>query len=162
MMAALSNKAIDAAMLIEPFVTLVAANNVAVRWKGVEEFYPFKAQNGVVIYAEKFMKEQPEAARRWMVAYLRGARAYTDALSGGADGAAVNGILAKYTAVKNPALYAKMQPIDFDPNGRLELRSLELDQDWFLKLGLQLQRADLSKVIDYQYVDYAVGHLPKR
>lgn len=162
MMAALSNKAIDAAMLIEPFVTLVAANHVAVRWKGVEEFYPFKAQNGVVMYSEKFVKQQPEAAKRWMVAYLRGVRAYTEAVSKGSDRDSVNRILAKHTAVKDASLYAKMQPIDFDPNGQLETRSLELDQDWFLKLGLQLQRADLSKVIDYQYVDHAVSQLAKR
>ncbi len=149
-------------MLIEPFVTLVAANGVAVRWKGVEDYYPFKAQNGVVMYSEKFMRERPEPARRWMVAYLRGVRAYTAALSGGGDRAAIDAILAKYTAVKNPALYAKMQPIDFDANGRLELRSLELDQDWFLNLGLQQQRADLAQVIDYRYVDDAVRRLAER
>ncbi|MGA7486285.1 MAG: hypothetical protein WBW74_05005 [Xanthobacteraceae bacterium] len=34
--------------------------------------------------------------------------------------------------------------------------------DWFLKLGLQQRRADLGKVIDYQYVDYALARLGKR
>ena len=55
-----------------------------------------------------------------------------------------------------------MAPTGFDPNGRMEIKSLEADQDWSLKLGLQQGRADLGKVIDYQYVDYAVARLGKR
>lgn len=162
MIAALSNKAIDVAMLIEPFTTFVVAQKVAVRWKGIEDFYPFKAQNGVVMYGENFAKQQPEAAKRWMVAYLRGVRAYQDAAARGVDRDAIFAILAKHTAVKDISLYSKMQPIDFDPNGRVEVRSLEMDQDWFLKLGLQLERTDLSKLIDYQYIDYAATQLPRR
>jgi hypothetical protein len=55
-----------------------------------------------------------------------------------------------------------MAPTGFDPNGRLEMQSLEADQDWFMQLGLEPQRADLSKIIDYQYLDYAVSRLGRR
>jgi hypothetical protein len=44
----------------------------------------------------------------------------------------------------------------------MEVKSLEADQDWFLKLGLQPARADLGKVIDYRFADYAVSRLGKR
>jgi NitT/TauT family transport system substrate-binding protein len=162
MMAALTNKAIDAAMLIEPFVELVVARKAAVRWKGVEDFYPVKAQNGVVLFGEKFARQQPEAGRRWMIAYLKGVRAYRDAVSNGIERETVYGILARNTDVRDATLYSKMQPIDFDPDGHVEARSLEMDQDWFLKLGLQRERADLARVIDYQYVDYAAAQLEKR
>lgn len=162
MLPAFTNKAIDASILIEPFVALLVGRGVAVRWKGVDEFYPFKAQNGVVMYSEKFAREQPEAAKRWMVAYLKGNRVYRDAVTNGADRDAVYGILARHTEVKNLALYPKMQPIDFAEDGKVEVRSLELDQDWFMQLGLQKQRTDLSKVIDYQFVDYANARLGKR
>ncbi len=162
MIAALSNKAIDGATLLEPFMTLAVAKHIAVRWKGMEDFLPFKGQNGIIIYSQKFAQGQPEAAKRWMVAYLRGTRAYTDSVVNGTDRAAIEAILAKHTPVKDPALYAKMAPTGFDPNGRLEVTSLEADQDWFMKLGLQQRRADLSKIIDYQYVDYAVSRLGRR
>ena len=162
MVAALSNKAIDGATLLEPFVTLAVAKHIAVRWKGMEDFLPFKGQNGVIIYSQKFAQEQPAAAKRWMVAYLRATRAYIDAVVNGTDRAVIDGILAKHTAVKEPSLYAKMAPTGFDPNGRLEMKSLEADQDWYMKLGLQKERADLGKVIDYQYVDYAMARLGKR
>jgi ABC-type nitrate/sulfonate/bicarbonate transport system substrate-binding protein len=162
MVAALANKAIDGATLLEPFITFATARNVAIRWKGMEEFLPFTGQNGVIITSQKFADEQPESTKRWMVAYLKGTRAYLDAVTNGTDRDGINAILAKHTAVKDLALLAKIAPTGFDPNGRLELKSLEADQDWFLKLGLQQARADLGKVIDYQFVDYAVSRLGKR
>src|SRR5262249_33073512 len=70
--AALGNKAIDGASLLEPFITRATARNVAVRWKGMEDFLPFTGQNGVIIYSQKFAEEQGEAAKRWMVAYPQG------------------------------------------------------------------------------------------
>jgi NitT/TauT family transport system substrate-binding protein len=162
MVAALGNKAIDGATLLEPFITLAAARKIAIRWKGMEDFLPFTGQNGVIIYSQKFAEEQPEAAKRWMVAYLKGTRAYLDAVTKGTDRDGINAILAKHTAVKDLSLLAKIAPTGFDPNGRMELKSLEADQDWYLKLGLQQGRADLGKVIDYQYLDYAISRLGKR
>jgi len=162
MIAALGNKAIDGATLLEPFITLATARKVAIRWKGMEDFLPFTGQNGVIIYSQKFTEEQPEAANRWMVAYLKGNRAYLDAVTKGTDRDDINAILARHTAVKDLSLLAKIAPTGFDPNGRLEIKSLEADQDWFLKLGLQQGRADLGKVIDYRYVDYAVARLGNR
>jgi hypothetical protein len=150
------------AVLIEPFTTLVIERKMAVRWKGVEDYYPFKAQNGVIMYAETFMRQQPDAARRWMVGYLRGVRAYRHALATGQELDAIYAIIAKHTEVKDKSLYPKMQPTDLALDGRVETRSLEWDQDWFIKLGLQRERADLNKVIDYQYVDYAAARLDQR
>ena len=162
MVAALGNKAIDGATLLEPFITLATARRVAVRWKGMEDFLPFTGQNGVIIYSQKFAEEQADAAKRWMVAYLKGNRAYLDAVTKGTDRDEINAILARHTAVKDLSLLARIAPTGFDPNGRLEARSLEADQDWFRKLGLQQGRADLGQVIDYRYVDHAVAQLGKR
>lgn len=162
MMPAFVNRAIDVAMVIEPFTALLAERKTAVRWRGVEDYYPFKAQNGVVLYAEKFIHQQPDAARRWMIGYLRGVRTYQQALASGQEIDAIYGILAKYTDVKDRSLYPKMQPVDLALDGRVEIRSLEWDQDWFIKLGLQRERADLNKVIDYKYVDYAAEQLRAR
>jgi NitT/TauT family transport system substrate-binding protein len=162
MVAALGNKAIDGATLLEPFITFATAKHVGFRWKGMEDFLPFTGQNGVIIYSQSFTQAQPAAAKRWMAAYLKGNRAYLDAVTQGTDRDGINAILAKHTAVKDLALLAKIAPTGFDPNGRLEEKSLEADQDWFLKLGLQQARADLGRVIDYQYVDAAVAQLGKR
>src|SRR5262245_45529420 len=161
MVAALGNKAIDGATLLEPFVTFATARNVGIRWKGMEEFLPFTGQNGVIIASQKFVDQKPDAARHWMTAYLKGTRAYVDAVTHGTDRDAINAILAKHTAIKDIAVLTKIAPTGFDPNGRMEVKSLEADQEWFLKLGLQQARADLGKVIDYRFADYAVSRLGK-
>ena len=162
MVAALTNKRIDAAMLIEPFIALAVEKKIAVRWKGVEDFYPFRAQNGVLLYSERFSKESPEAAKRWMVAYLRGVRTYLGLLATPDGHKEIAQVLMKYTQVKDPSLYDKMAPIGLDPNGRVEEASIQADQDWYIKLGLQPQRVDLDKIIDNSYVDAAAAELGKK
>src|SRR5262249_58450044 len=124
MVAALGNKAIDGATLLEPFITLATVRNVAVRWKGMEDFLPFAGQNGVIIYSQKFAEEQGEAARRWMVAYLKGTCAYLDAVTSGADRDGVNAILAQHTAVKDLSLLGRIAPTGFDPNRRRDATML--------------------------------------
>lgn len=159
MVVALTNKAVDAAMLVEPFVTLASQKKIGVRWKGVDEFLGYTGQNGVIVYSERFMEKQPEVAKRWMVAYLRGVRYYLKALKGGPNREEVIKILIKHTPVKGRRLYDKMAPIGFDIDARVNADSIKADQDWFVKIGLLKQSADLDKVIDNQFVDYAASQL---
>lgn len=161
MVAALSHKAVDAATLLEPFITLAVVKKIAINWKPMGDFLPYKGQNGIIIFSEQFTKEHPEAAKRWMVAYLHGTRDYMDAITKGKDREAIFKSLAKHTRVKDLSLYNKMAPVHFDPNGRLEKRSLEEDQKWFMRVGEQKKHVDLSTVIDYRYLDYAVARLGK-
>ena len=51
-------------------------------------------QAGVIIYAPQFMREQSDAARRWMVAYTKGIRDYNDAFLQGKNRQAVVDVLA--------------------------------------------------------------------
>jgi ABC-type nitrate/sulfonate/bicarbonate transport system substrate-binding protein len=162
MLPALGSHAVDVATMLEPFIALGVAQDVITRWKGMEEFAPFDAQNGMLVYSEKFAREQPEAAKRFMVAYLRGVRAYLDAFERGIDRDAVIAILARNTPVKDQGLYLKMAPVGFDPNGRVNLQALEADQEMSIRLGLNRERVDLSKVVDNQYVDYAAARLGPR
>ena len=61
-----------------------------------------------------------------------------------------------------PWLYLKMAPVGFDPSGRVNLQALEADQEMSIRLGLNRDRVDLSKVVDNQYVDYAAARLGPR
>jgi NitT/TauT family transport system substrate-binding protein len=70
--------------------------------------------------------------------------------------------LAKNTPVKDPALYLKMAPVGFDPNGRVNVQALQADQDLSIRLGLHRDQVDMSKVVDNQYVDYAAARLGRR
>ncbi|HEY7064171.1 MAG TPA: hypothetical protein VII06_22010 [Chloroflexota bacterium] len=52
------------------------------RWKGADELLPYYQQDGVLMYGSRFIAETPEAARRWMVGYIRALREYYDAVPG--------------------------------------------------------------------------------
>jgi len=162
MVVAMSNKGIDGATLTEPFITISTGQGIASVLKEVQDFYPHNAQNGIVAYSEQFPRDHPEAARRWMIAYLRGTRAYVDAMAKGTDRERVIAVLAKETGVADRALYDKMGAVGFDPNGKVDIDSMEADQNLAFKLGLIPKLADLRKAIDESYVDYAASELGRR
>src|SRR5712692_5665356 len=105
MAAAFGNKAIDAAIVPEPFATAFEGQGLAARWKGTYEIYGANEQVGVVMYGTK-MLANPDLARRWMIAYLRGVRDYNDAFFSPARKGRdeVVGIMIKNTPLKDPKL----------------------------------------------------------
>src|SRR6266571_4450555 len=68
--AALQNKAVDAAMTTEPSATRAVQSGAAVRVLGDDAIYP-NHQLAVVLYGGDFAKRRPEVARRFMRAYLK-------------------------------------------------------------------------------------------
>jgi NitT/TauT family transport system substrate-binding protein len=114
----------------------------------------------VLMLSPVFAREQPEAVRRFAVAFLRGHREYWQATHGSAaDREAMVPVFTSYTAVKDPALYARMMWPSVDPNGALDRQTLDIMQDYFLKMGTQQEKQDLGRVIDPSYIDYAIERL---
>ena len=68
---ALQNKAVDAAMTTEPSATRAVQSGAAVRVMGDDAIYP-NHQLAVVLYSGQFIKQNPDAAKRFMRAYLKG------------------------------------------------------------------------------------------
>jgi len=126
----------------------------------MEDFLPFTGQNGVIIYSQKFAEEQSEAAKRWMVAYLKGTRAYLDAVTRGPIATVSMRSWPSTPRSRTSPCSLGSHRRDFDPNGRLEIKSLEGRPGLVPSSSvLQQGRADLGRVIDYQYLDYAVSRL---
>jgi NitT/TauT family transport system substrate-binding protein len=155
---ALANRAIDAAFQSEPLLSTALQQGIAVRVVGSDEIYP-NQQLGIVAYGAAFMREQPAAAQRFMVAYLRGLRDFVDAFSRGRDRAVVVQALIHHTPVKDPAAYDRMIPTGFNPDGYMNVESMAADQEWFVAQGRLPQRADLATVVDHQYVEYTLARL---
>lgn len=159
MVTALANGSIDAGLPIEPFVAEAVAKGVAAVWKRDDEIAPHQ-QVAVVLYGPKFV-ENRDLARRFMLAYIKGARYYNDAFDkkDAAKRKDVVGILVRNTAVKDADLYAKMVMPGIDPNGRVNVDSLASQQDYFLAKGSQKTRLELKQVVDMQYAEWAVQKL---
>lgn len=159
---ALANGAVDIANQTEPFATLGVEQGYLARLMGVADYYPNR-QVSVLMYGRTFVEEQPEAARRFMVAYLRGVRAYEDAFAKNIDKDAVLDLLIDRLPVKDRGLYDRLWAngtlLYLNPDGNADAESIAWDQDWMVRQGLVHTKVDLERVIEHQFVEYALARL---
>lgn len=157
MMVAFANKSIDVGGMGEPNPTIAADKDLGVYWKKSDEMDPGGEVSEIII-SDTFAKNT-DLARRWVTAYVKGLRDYLDAFVKNKGKAEMVALLAKYSTVKDLSLYDKMVMPGFDPDGRINADSLIKQQEFFVQNGGVKDRADLKKVIDNQFVDYAVQKL---
>jgi NitT/TauT family transport system substrate-binding protein len=155
---ALANGTLDVIPTFEPTNTVLAENGWAVRWRGVDEILP-NAQIVVMAYAPRFAQEEPEAARRWMLAYLKGVREYNDAYQKGINRDAVVQMLTQATAVKDPATWNKMVWPALHGDGTINVASIRQAEAWFQQQGMVRQTADLDRFVDPSFAEWAVAQL---
>jgi NitT/TauT family transport system substrate-binding protein len=161
-LAAFANQALDAGFAPEPIPTLAATRGVAVKWRSVGDWAP-GMQIGVLLFAPAF-EAANDMARRWMVAYLRGVRDYTDALQNGAGRQELFQVLARNTTMKDLGLYEEVGWANLGPDGNLNLASIRDQAQWYVDEGLVASPPDLGQIVDLQYVEYArsvLGRYPQ-
>ena len=159
---ALQNKAVDASMTTEPSATRAVQSGAAVKVMGDDEIYP-NHQLAVILYGGNFIKDQPDAARRFMRAYLRAVRDYNDALSNGkiagANAEEVIAALTEYTPIKDPALYRSITPQGCNPDGKLNEASLKTDLEFFKEQGEVKDNVTVEQAVDHSFVEAALKDL---
>ncbi|MDB5606921.1 MAG: transporter substrate-binding protein [Bradyrhizobium sp.] len=158
MAVALQNRAVDAAIVIEPSATRALMLGVAVRYPS-DMFYP--SQNvSPLLYSGKFIKERPDVARRFMIAYLQGVRFYNGACKNGRlagpNADELIEMLIKETNVKDPAIYRAVSPNGVDPDGRLNLESLNKDLAFYKELKLVPDSIAVADAVDTSFVEAAL------
>ncbi|MDP2726093.1 MAG: ABC transporter substrate-binding protein [Dehalococcoidia bacterium] len=155
----LTNKALDLGYLVEPFVTTTQDKGIAREWKRHFDVVPGSA-GAALVFSESFAKNQ-DAARRFMVAYLKAVRDYNDAFLKNKGKEEVISILIKNTTTKDRPLYDKMIMGGLDPNGALNVQDIARQLDFYMEVGGVKEKVDLKEIIDTQFVDYAVQKLGK-
>lgn len=160
MVTALAKGAIDGALIIEPFATTAIEQGSAVLWKSAAEIMP-NIQIAAVYYGPKFIEAEPEAAKRFMVAYLRAIRDYNDEFLSKKNQDPIIAILTKYTRIKNPAVYKRITPPSIGANAELNLASLkEFMAEW--KEHKLIPDIEPARIVDDQYLRYAWEQLGRR
>ena len=152
---ALGNKGIDAMVNIEPFLSQVeqqGSGKVVVRSL---EATP-KLVSGIFMMSPEFPAKQPEAARRYMVAWLRGVRDYLDAFSKGKDQEQT----AKLLQESGILLNAKTQNPTFNADGVFDPAGLQELLVWYTQEKAITGQVDLNKVVNFQLVKDAARKLP--
>ena len=159
---ALAANGLDVAPTIEPYATKVIEQGIGTKLIWIDEFRPNDI-GGVLMYSEQFIKERPQAAKNFMVAYLKGVRYYLDAFEGKnpALKSEVINILAQNTTVKEPDLYQRMRVPGFDPGGRVNVPSLKNLYADFVAIGYiqNPEKVKVESLVDNSFVDYAVQKL---
>jgi len=151
--AALGTGRIDAAPLQEPLVARAVDNGSAVVWKRVDEVYPGQ-QYAALLYGPGITK-RPDVAVRFMVAYLKGARFYNDALEGKIPREKLVSILTQNTNVKDKTLYDKMAFPAIASDGKLNIEGMRSDVAWFVSAGRMKQAVKIEDVVDTSYAEKA-------
>ncbi len=153
MAAGFANRGIDAALFLEPWATQQEEEGIIKKVVSVEDVAP-GSHTAALVYGDTFARNT-QAARNFMVGWLRSVRHLTDAYAGLRDFQDVVEVLQKYTALRDEAFIRKMPPTRMNPDGYLDPAKLAAYQDWFAERGLVPQKADIAKVYDPSFAEYA-------
>lgn len=158
MIPALASGAIDGCAPPEPFATIMQSAGTAAVLKRDYEVNP-NNQVAALLYSENMSRS--DLAPRFMTAYLKGLRLYNDAFvkkQPAARDRAVAALIA-HTPVKDPALYQRMALQALHPNGEMNVRSIEEQQEFFLAQGHQQNRIDVKQFVDTRFIEQATKQL---
>lgn len=151
---ALSNKGLDAAVMVEPFVSQAQAKGIGFPLYDTALALPGHPGQ-YLFYAPEFIKNNPDAGRRFMVAYLKAMRYIQDAWVKGINKDEVIALHIKYTSVKDPQLWQTIGLSYYETDGRIDTQAIGEDEDFFIAKGGQKARVDVANVIDPSFGQYA-------
>jgi NitT/TauT family transport system substrate-binding protein len=110
----------------------------------------------MVFYAADFVQNQPEAARRLMVAYTKALRYLEDAATKRQNWDEFVQLMVANSAVKDAPLYDRMAASYSETDGKVAVEALEVDQDFFVQAGMQREKVNLRNFVDDRFGEYAV------
>jgi hypothetical protein len=114
----------------------------------------------VLLYGPSLTQEKPEAAKRFMVAHLRGVRDAQNELGNAATrNKDTIRTVAKYTSITDLQVWEQLELPTKNPDGYNHRASIEHDLRYFVDRGLVRTPPNLAVVIDQSYVDYALSVL---
>lgn len=157
MLVSLGNKSIDAAMVIEPFVTLGISKDLADPWKDPAEYDP-DAQTALLVFGTSMTKNS-DIANRFMTAYIQSVRDYNDAFFKNKNKTDIITILCKHSVIKDAPLYEKMFPTGLNPNGYVRTKGINMDLAWYKENNLLKSDIQFADAVDNSYVDFAIKTL---
>lgn len=161
MLAALGTENLDAAMLVEPFVALAAKQGTGVRIAGADEMSPDFNVSGV-IYGEAFMNNKPEAASKYLEAYVKGIRFYLDAIKTSEGKDELFGIVSEYARLKDRAILDTIAFPGFDQDGYFNIGTINLTMDWYADKELLKEKPKMTDMVDFSYLNKALDTIGRK
>jgi NitT/TauT family transport system substrate-binding protein len=159
MAAGLKGRAIDAAWMVEPSIGAMRTQAL-----GTQVASGFDAMQGgvswLVFASPSAAGRTPEVAARFMRAYLRGLRDFHHAFGlKDASPDPVFDALAAHSSIHDRKVVENVAMHPVDPNGTLDIASLDRFQDYFLAHGAQNRKIDLTRYVDTAPLEAALETL---
>ena len=159
LVAAFASKSIDAGWTPDPITTVILSQGLAKTEYVTGDLFPGAV--GVSLgMSPTIAQTHPDAVQRFVYATLRAHRDYYHAfIAKDTDKAPLVQILSADTPVKDPKLYDTIGLASVEPVPTMDDQSWNVLQDYFVKIGLQQQKVDLTKFIDNSYIQKAADAL---
>lgn len=153
---AFNNRAIDAAIVIPPFVSQFLDQGYALAFAAPDDLVqPSPMTIAVIMVNTDWAAKNPEVLRNYYTAYLRGVRDYCNAYHGAPIKDEIIAALIKHGSERRPELLHKYPWPARSPNGRVNIASMLDMQDWYVANKLANTKLPAEKLIDLSYADYA-------
>jgi NitT/TauT family transport system substrate-binding protein len=157
---AFANKAIDAGIVIPPFVWQFLEQGIAAGLAEPDSLVkPSPMTIAVVMVNTDWAKKNTALLRNYYSAYMRGLRDYCDAYHGAPVRDEIIAALIRHGSERRPELLHKYPWPARSPDGRINIASMLDMQDWYVKNGYAHARFPAERLVDMSYADDAVRKL---
>lgn len=160
MVIALTNKAVDAAIVISPFYASMFEKGIAhelIDPEDVIEKGPFGS--AVVFINTDWAAKNPDLVKNYFVAYMRGVREYCQAYHHGPNRAEIVDLANKTGIEKRAEVLEKLPWPARSPYGKASIDNILDVQDWFAAQGSIQQKFPAERLVDTTYADHAAAKL---
>ena len=159
MASALTNGALDAAIAVAPFTELIVERNIATPWIDPEDGYvtTLPMTNVAYIVNTDWATQNPDVARRLLLALARGSRDYCQAYHHGPNRGEMLDVLMKNRIATDRGLLDRMDWQARTPNGEFNLASLTDLQAFFRREGVIDKTAPGERLVDPRYAAAAAA-----
>jgi NitT/TauT family transport system substrate-binding protein len=155
-----ANKAVDAAFMIQPFASQVVDQGLGFVFADPDDFItPDPMTIAVSFVNTDWSAKNPELAKNFFLAALRGARDYCQAYHGGPNRSEVVDIAIRTGVEPRREMIDKYPWAARSPDGRINIDSMLDIQKFFVHEGLSLKEFPAQKLVTTAYSDYAVEKL---
>jgi NitT/TauT family transport system substrate-binding protein len=158
MPAALANGALDVALAVAPFTDAAVAQHTAVPWIDPEAGFIKTLPMTSVAYIVNtdWAANNPDAARKLMLALARGSREYCQAYHHGPNRGEMLDVLMANRIAADRAQLDRMDWQARNPDGAFSLASLTDIQDFFQRSAIIDKTAPAERLVDPRYAEAAV------
>jgi NitT/TauT family transport system substrate-binding protein len=160
MSVAFANKAVEAAFMIQPFASQIVDQGLGFTFADPDDFItPGPMTIAVSFVNTDWTAKNPELAKNFFLAALRGARDYCQAYHGGANRNEVIDIAIRTAVEPRREMIDKYPWAARNPDGRINIDSMLDIQSFFVHQGLSLKEFPAARLVTATYSDYAAAKL---